>query len=106
MDDSLKRLLDAEQRAEALVTKASEDRDRLIAQALEEVKTADARFRARVPELRESFKRKAEERAEQAIAEIRRRHNERRALLEKETAKRRDQAVTRGLEMLLSPAEH
>lgn len=106
MDDSLKRLLDAEQRAEALVAKASEDRDRLIAQALEEVKTADARFRARVPELRDSFRKKAEERAEQAIAEIRRRHNERRAVLEKETAKRQDQAVARALEVLLSGPEH
>lgn len=105
MDDSLKRLLDAEQRAEALVAKASEDRDRLIAQALEEVKTADARFRARVPELREGFHRKAEERAEQAIAEIRRRHNERRAMFEKETARRQEQAVTRGLAVLLSHAE-
>ena len=105
MDDSLKRLLDAEQRAEALVAKASEDRDRLIAQALEEVKTADARFRARVPELREGFHRKAEERAEQAIAEIRRRHNERRAMFEKETARRQEQAVTRGLAVLLSDAE-
>lgn len=105
MDDSLKRLLDAEQRAEALVAKASEDRDRLIARALEEVKTADARFRARVPELREGFHKKAEERAEQAIAEIRRRHNERRAVLDRETAKRREQAVTRGLNVLLSSAD-
>lgn len=104
MDDSLKRLLDAEQRAQALVGKAREDRDRLISQALEEVKTADARFRARIPELREGFRKKAEERAEQASAEIRRRMNERREQFDKDAVRRREHAVARGLAALLSPS--
>ena len=65
-------------------------------QALEDVKTADARFRARIPELREGFQKKAEERAEQAIAEIRRRHAERRAHLDEDTARRRERAVSQG----------
>ena len=104
MDDALKRLLEAEQKAEALVAKAREERDRLVQQALEEVKTADARFRARIPELQGGFRNKAEERAEQAVAEIRRRHQERRAQLDQETARRREQAVSRGLDVLLSTA--
>lgn len=106
MDDTLKRLLDAEHQAQSMVAKSIEDRDRLIDQALEEVKTADARFRARIPELRDSFRKKAEERAEQAVAETRRRHAERRELLEQETAKRSDQAVRVALEALLAPDEH
>ena len=105
MDDALKRLLDAEQKADALVAKALEDRDRMIEQALDEVKTADARVRARVPELQEGFHRKAEERAEQAIAEIRRRHQERRDRLDQETDRRHDQATEQGLRALLSAGE-
>jgi len=101
VDDTLKRLLDAEQRAQALVAKAIEERDRMIDQAVQDVKTADERFKARIPELREGFQRKAEERAEQAIAEIRRRHAERRTTLDKETERRREQAAARALEMLL-----
>lgn len=105
MDDALKRLLDAEQKADALVAKALEDRDRMIEQALDEVKTADARFRARIPELQEGFHKKAEERAEQAIAEIRRRHQERRDRLDQETGRHHDQAVEQGLRALLFAGE-
>ena len=103
MDDTLKRLLDAEHKAQELVAKSIQDRDRLIDQALEEVKTADARFRARIPELREGFQKKADERAEQAVAEIRRRYAERRETLEQETARRRDQTVQAALAALLAP---
>jgi len=101
VDDTLKRLLDAEQRAQAVVAKAMADRDRLIDQAVEDVKAADERFRARIPELREGFQHKADERAEQAIAEIRRRYGERRSLLDKESERRRQQAAARALEALL-----
>jgi vacuolar-type H+-ATPase subunit H len=104
MDDTLKRLLEAEEKADALVKKSLEERDRLVEQALVDVKTADARFRARLPELRESFQRKAEERAEQAVAEITRRHEERTAHLEAETAKRRSLAAELGLEVLMKPS--
>ena len=102
MDDTLKRLLDAEQQAQAMVAKSIAERDRMIDQALEEVKTADARFRARIPELRDSFRHKAEERAEQAVAEIRRRHAERRESLVQETARRSDRAARIALEALLT----
>lgn len=102
MDDTLRRLLEAEQKADALVKKAQADRDRIVETALEEIKAADARFRARIPELRESFHNKAEERAAQAIAEVRRRYSERRDELDEEIERRRDQSVSRGLDALLT----
>ncbi len=102
MDDTLRRLLEAEQKADALVNKAQADRDRIVEKALEEIKAADDRFRARIPELRESFQNKAEERAAQAIAEVRRRYSERRHELDEEIDRRRDQSVSRGLDALLT----
>ena len=103
MDDTLKRLLDAEREADALVAKALTDRDRIVEKALEEIKAADSRFRARIPELREGFQKKAEERASQAVAELRRRYGERREQLDEDIARRRGQAVAAGLETLLAP---
>jgi len=101
MDDTLKRLLDAEQRGQALVVKALADRDQLIDKALEEVKSADARFRARIPEIRDDFIIKADERAAQAIAEKRRRYQERLETLEQEAEHHHDQAVAAALDVLL-----
>lgn len=102
MDDTLRRLLEAERQADALVAKAQTDRDRIVETALEEIKAADDRFRARIPELRESFHNKAEERAAQAIAELRRRYAERQEKLDEEIARRRDQSVSQGLDALLT----
>ena len=104
MDDTLKRLLEAEKQADAMVAKALGDRDRIVEKALEEIKAADDRFRARIPELREGFQNKAEERAAQAVAELRRRYGERREHLDEEIARRREQAVSRGLDTLLAPS--
>ena len=73
MEESLKYLLDAEQRAQEIVNKAIAERDRMLEKASEEVRGAEKRFKGRIPGIRESFLKKAEERADQTNAEILRR---------------------------------
>lgn len=97
MEDVLKRLLEAEARAEAVVAEATAKRDQIIRQATEEVRAAELRFQERIPEIKGSFSGKAEERAQQAIAELKRRYDERhkslRILAERQTREAVDAAV-------------
>jgi len=77
MEDVLKRLLEAETRAEAVVAEANAKREQIIREATEEARAAEARFEERIPEIQASFSGKAEERAQQGIAELKRRYEER-----------------------------
>jgi vacuolar-type H+-ATPase subunit H len=77
MEDILKRLLDAEMRAEAQVEEASKQREAVIAQTLEEARQAEERFQARIDDLRAPYLSQGEERAEQAIAELKKKYEER-----------------------------
>ena len=77
MEDILKRLLDAELRAQGQVDQANTERERMIRQALADARAAEERFDARIPELQASFMEKAEERAHQTIGELQRRYEER-----------------------------
>jgi vacuolar-type H+-ATPase subunit H len=77
MEDILKRLLDAEMRAEAQVEEASRQREAVIAQTLEEARQAEDRFQARVEGLRAPYLSQGEDRAQQAIAELKKKHEER-----------------------------
>lgn len=92
MDDILKRLLDAELRAERLAQEAEAEQERVIQEALALAKAQDEQLTLRVPELRRSYIAKAEERAEQVIAELRRRYDERHIQL-REQAERHEQAA-------------
>jgi V/A-type H+-transporting ATPase subunit G/H len=103
MEDTLKRLLDAELRAQALVDQANKERDRMIQQALEEARSADERFTARIPEIQSSFLGKAEERAGQTIGEMTRRYEERRRNLRAMAEGRGGEAVEAALAILLDP---
>ncbi len=77
MEDVLKRLLDAEARAEAIVADANAKREQIIREATDEARAAESRFEERIPEIQASFSGKAEERAQQGIAELKRRYEER-----------------------------
>ena len=101
MEDTLRRLLAAEEQAEALVQRALLERDRLIAQASEEARLAEQRFDGRLGELRASFTDKAEERAQETLAELRRRYGERRRSLENQVEERRPAAGDAALAVLL-----
>jgi vacuolar-type H+-ATPase subunit H len=77
MDDTLKRLLAAENAASDLVKKAQADSEDLIKAALREAQQQDERFNARIPELRSSFLDKSDQRARRTVAEMERRFEER-----------------------------
>lgn len=103
MEDELQRLLDTELQAEALVREAELKRENMIRQGLDDARTAEQQFEARLPELRASFMEKADERAHQAVAELARRYEERRARLRALAQEREQEAIQAALALLLDP---
>ena len=101
MDDTLKRLLDAEMRAETLARQAEEEQERIIQKAMADAKAENDRFTARIPDLHRSFIAKAEERAEQNIAELRRRYDERHIQLRDQAEQREEQALEAAFQILI-----
>jgi vacuolar-type H+-ATPase subunit H len=106
MDDALKRLLEAEAQADAEVTRASAERERVIQEALEQAREAEARFAAGVADLRAPYLRQAEERSQQAIAELRRKYDERGRTLRAQAEAREALAVEAALAVLLDGARN
>lgn len=102
-DDTLKRLLDAELRAEALVEQAQKERERIVQDAVDEARATEQRFEARIPELHASFVHKAEERAAQAIAELERRYREHGADLRARAREHEREAIAAALALLIDP---
>lgn len=105
MDNTLQQLLDTELQAEKLVDEALRKRDRLMEQSLDEVKLAERRFDARIPEIRASFLDKAEQRVEQTVAEVSRRYEDRVKELESTAEKTRKEAVDAALGIILRTEE-
>jgi len=103
MADALQRLLEAEENAQALVRGADTERERIVHQALAEIRAAEARFEDRIPELRRSFTEKSEQQAKQEVAEIKRRYDERHAALRTLAEAREAEAVEEALAVLLDP---
>jgi vacuolar-type H+-ATPase subunit H len=101
MDDTLKRLLDAELRAEQVVQEAKVRREEITRQALEEARHAEQRFSARVGEIHASFVDKARARADQTVAELQRRYDERSQELRQSAEARETEAVEAALALLL-----
>lgn len=101
MEDVLKRLLDAETRAEAQVEEASRQREAVIAQALEEARIAEERFLARLADIRAPYLAQGGERAEQAIAELRKKYEERSRHLRALAESHEREAVDAALAVLL-----
>ena len=101
MDDTLKRLLDSELRAEQVVQEAKVRREEITRQALEEARHAEQRFSARVGEIHGAFVDKARARAEQTVAELQRRYDERSQELRKSAEERESEAVEAALALLL-----
>jgi len=93
MENVLQRLLDAELKAQGIVEHAKTERDRLVNEAREEVKRAEQRFEARIPEIYASYTDKAEERAQVQINELERRYQERRNRLIQLSHQHQQQAI-------------
>lgn len=103
VEDELKRLLDAELRAEALVDHADAEREAIIHKALDDARIAEERFQAQIPELRASFLEKAEDRAAQAVAEVTRRYEERADRLRALAREREREAIDAAVAWVLDP---
>ncbi|MDA8365076.1 MAG: ATPase [Gammaproteobacteria bacterium] len=103
MEDELKRLLDAEARAEAVVDATRRECERLIQQAHEQVRASEQRVEEHVPELRSAFYDKAEERANLALAELERRYHERSEQLRSLALKHSGEAVDAAFALIIDP---
>lgn len=101
MDNTLKRLLEAEKKGQARLQQAYAERDRLIEAAWEEAGEAERRLDRRLPELRQSYRDKADEQAEQEIAELKREYARRMERLEALAGNRCDTAVGRAVDWIL-----
>jgi hypothetical protein len=101
MDDTLKRLLDAELRAEQTVQDGKVRREEITRQALEEARHAEQRFAARVGDIHAAFVDKAKARAVQTIAELQRRYDERSTDLRRSAEEHEAEAVEAALTLIL-----
>ena len=101
MDDSLKRLLDAEQRAQRMVDDALEQQEKFLLQARQEANEAEVRFRNAMRELRLSLDTKAEEEAARSIAELERRSEEHRQELQTLAEQYREEASDAAIRILM-----
>lgn len=101
MDDTLKRLLAAEDAARDLVEKAQADGEQLVASAAHDARQQDERFTARIPELHASFLDKSDQRAQQTVAEMERRFEERLVQLRDAAETHEQQALTAAFEATL-----
>ena len=103
MEDPLKRLLEAEARAQGIIDAASVDRQRMLDDALAAARDAEARFEAGRADLRAPFLKEAHGRAEQAVAELARKYEERQRNLRDLASRHEQEAVDAALNLLLDP---
>jgi vacuolar-type H+-ATPase subunit H len=105
VDDPLQRLLEAEARARALIDDASQQRQRMIEEALAAAREAEARFEAGRAALRAPYLNEAEGRAEQAVAGLARKYAERQRTLRELASRHEAEAVDAALALLLDPTQ-
>ncbi|WP_353573158.1 hypothetical protein [Candidatus Albibeggiatoa sp. nov. BB20] len=101
MENTLKRLLNAEAEAEKTVADASAKREHIVEQALKEAHQAEINFRDQLPDLKKVFVEKAHQRAEQSIAELNKRYDERKIKLREMAEQHQYKAVDATVEIVL-----
>jgi len=99
-EETLKRLLDAEARAEQVIAHADEERRNIVAQAEQEIRASEQRHAEHVREIRASYLTQAEQRAQQTITELKRRHAEHAAALRTAAASMEVRALDAAVELL------
>lgn len=101
MEETLSKLLAAEDKAQAIIDAALKERDRIVNEAIDEARRTEQQFSARVPEIHQSFVNKAEGRARHTIAEMERRFSERKTQLEQMAAENHNAALDAVLAVVL-----
>ncbi|OIR11182.1 hypothetical protein GALL_73600 [mine drainage metagenome] len=100
VDEALKRLLDAEARAELVIAGAEAERQKVIEQAKFEVQVLERQHAERIKEIHAAFLAQAEQRAQQTIAELKRRNTDRAASLRQSAGESESQALDAALSLL------
>lgn len=101
MESTLKRLLQVETQAEALIAKTQVEREQFIQQALQETQQVEQQFKATLPQLKTHFLEKAEHRATQTLAELNKRYAERKDRLCQLADDNQQRALDAALQVLL-----
>jgi len=101
MENTLKRLLNAEAEAEKNVANASVQREQIVEQALKEAHQAEINFRDQLPNFKKTFVEKAQQRAEQTIAELNKRYDERKTKLREMAEQQQYKAVDATVNIVL-----
>ena len=98
VDETLKRLLDAEAKAEQIVARADEERQAIIEQAKLDARAVEQQHAERMTEIHATFLAQAEQRAQQTINTLQKRHAEQavalHTLAERYEQQALDEAVT------------
>jgi vacuolar-type H+-ATPase subunit H len=100
VDETLKRLLDAEAKAEQIVKHADEERQAIIEQAKHDSRLAEQLHAERMTELHASFLAQAEQRAQQTITTLQQRHAERAQALRAAAEHHQQQALDEAVALL------
>jgi V/A-type H+-transporting ATPase subunit G/H len=106
MDDLLKKLLETELKAEAIVKDADNAREKILSEARAEAQRAQDNFAARIANLQKVLNEKAEQRAAQTIAESKKRFEEHCQTLQSLAHGREQEAVEAALAIILNTEVH
>jgi V/A-type H+-transporting ATPase subunit G/H len=100
VDETLKRLLDAEAKAEQIVALADEERQSIIEQAKRDAGAAEQQHAERMAEIHASFLAQAEQRAQQTITALQHRHAEQVQALRSSAQRNEQQALAEAVVLL------
>jgi vacuolar-type H+-ATPase subunit H len=103
MEDVLKRLLETETRAEAIIETAETERRRIVDAALDKARRDEAGFQEEAARRRQPLLHEAEDRAGQLAADLTRKYEARQRLLREQADRNEDGAVRAVLALLLDP---
>ncbi len=104
MEETMKRLIDAEIKAEAMIKQADNESEHIVHQAVREARLAEEQYEVKIPELYRSLLQAAEKRAEQRIAELQHCHREQIKALQISAREREQQAIDAACALLLDLA--
>jgi V/A-type H+-transporting ATPase subunit G/H len=100
VDETLKRLLDAEMEAERIVAHADEERQAIIEQAKRDVSAAEQQHAEHIAKIQASSLALAEQRAQQTIAAMQRRYAEQALALRASADLHEPQALAKAIALL------
>ncbi len=100
VDETLKRLLDAEAKAEQLVARADEERQAIIEQAKLDARAVEQQHAGRIDEIHATFLAQAEQRAQQAIEALHKRYANQAAALHTLAERYEKQALDEAVALL------